>query len=181
MVMVIVGFNYTGSVDFHRPCFCGQTMFFRPRTNEVTLSILSRAKTNGFTALVVTLDTMLLGWRPHDLERAYLPFGHGVGIEVGRSDPVFMGRFNRQPILDNHPEFPYDSVAKDKAFLAGDEKTKDEAFLGVEWLKEANSGVFRNWDDLKWLRQQWDGPLVLKGIQSVQVRLSGKMRDLSAG
>jgi len=45
-----------------------------PRTNDVTLSILNRAKANGFKALVVTLDTMVLGWRPHDIERAYLPF-----------------------------------------------------------------------------------------------------------
>ena len=114
---------------------------------------------------------MMLGWRPHDLEAAYLPFFHGVGIEVGRSDRAFMARFNRKPILDHHPDFPYDARAKDRLFLLGDEKTKDDVFLGTEWLKEANSGRFRDWEDLKWLRQQWDGHLVLKGIQSVQVRL----------
>ena len=43
---------------------------------------------------MVTLDTPLLGWRPHDIETAYLPFLHGVGIQVGTSDPVFMARFN---------------------------------------------------------------------------------------
>ena len=137
----------------------------------MTLSILARAKSNGFKALVVTLDTMMLGWRPHDLEAAYLPFFHGVGIEVGRSDRAFMARFNRKPILDHHPDFPYDSRAKDWLFLSGDEKTKDDVFLGAEWLKEDNASCFRDWEDLKWLRQQWDGHLVLKGIQSVQVRL----------
>ncbi|KAJ7465015.1 FMN-dependent dehydrogenase [Mycena latifolia] len=105
-----------------------------PATNEVTLSILSRAKASGFTALVATLDTMLLGWRPHDLTTSYIPFGHGVGVQVGTSDPVFMKRLGREPIL----------------------------------LKEYNSGLFRSWEDLKFLRDNWDGPLVLKGIQSVK-------------
>lgn len=54
----------------------------RPHTDEITLSLLSRVKKAGFTTLVVTLDTMLLGWRPHDLDTAYLPFAHGVGIQV---------------------------------------------------------------------------------------------------
>lgn len=112
---------------------------------------------------------MLIGWRPHDLERAYLPFAHGVGIEVGRSDPVFMARHNREPVLNNHPDFPYDAVAKNKLYLAGDEKVKDDVFLGWQWLSETNSGLFRDWEDLKFLRDNWEGPLVLKGIQNVLV------------
>ena len=35
---------------------------------EVTISMLNRAKKAGFTALVVTLDTYILGWRPSDLD-----------------------------------------------------------------------------------------------------------------
>ncbi|KAH0586055.1 hypothetical protein H2248_007329 [Termitomyces sp. 'cryptogamus'] len=137
-----------------------------PRTNDVTLSILKRVKENGFTALVVTLDTMTIGWRPHDLERAYMPFGHGVGIQVGRSDPVFMARYGREPVHER-PDFPYDSEEKDRLFLAGDEKTREAVFFGTEWLKECNSGLYRDWEDLKFLRENWQGPLVLKGIQNV--------------
>ncbi|EDR13677.1 uncharacterized protein LACBIDRAFT_230911, partial [Laccaria bicolor S238N-H82] len=110
-----------------------------PRTNDVTLSLLNRAKASGYKALVVTLDTMGLGWRPHDLATAYMPFAHGVGIQVGKSDPVFMARYGKQPGV----------------------------FFGREWLKEANSGLYRDWEDLRFLRDNWEGPLVLKGIQSV--------------
>lgn len=137
-----------------------------PRTNDITLSLLARAKANGFKALVVTLDTMTIGWRPHDLETAYIPFGHGVGIQVGLSDPVFMARYNREPIHER-PPFPYDTAAMDKAYLAGDEKVKEQVYFGQEWLKECNSGLYRDWEDLKFLRENWEGPLVLKGIQSV--------------
>ncbi|KAJ6455451.1 oxidoreductase [Mycena sanguinolenta] len=139
-----------------------------PATNEVILSLLGRAKASGFTALVVTLDTMLLGWRPHDLERSYIPFGHGVGVQVGTSDPVFMKRFGREPLKNPRTKFPYDAAAMDKAFVEGDQEAKDGVLLGMSWLKETNSGLFRTWEDLKFIRDNWDGPLVLKGIQSVQ-------------
>ncbi|EEB87153.1 hypothetical protein MPER_15617, partial [Moniliophthora perniciosa FA553] len=139
-----------------------------PKNNDVTLSILKRAKENGFKGLVITLDTMNIGWRPHDLETAYLPFGHGVGIEVGRSDPVFMGKLGRQPITDHHPEFPYDPKEKMTLLLQGDEKTKDELLLGQTFLAETNSGLYRSWEDLKFLRDNWEGPLILKGIQHVE-------------
>lgn len=143
----------------------------RPRNNDVTLSLLKRAKENNYSALVVTLDTMSLGWRPHDLETAYIPFAHGVGIQIGKSDPVFMGRFGKQAVSGEHPEFPYDPAKIDAGVQAGDAKIREQAFFGVEWLKEANSGLYRDWEDLKFLRQSWEGPLVLKGIQSVIVRL----------
>ncbi|KAJ3518175.1 hypothetical protein NLJ89_g19 [Agrocybe chaxingu] len=137
-----------------------------PRTNEVTLSLLKRAKENNYKALVVTLDTMSLGWRPHDLETAYIPFGHGVGVQIGKSDPVFMARYGKQPVIE-HPEFPYDAAKFDQGFVAGDPKAREGLFFGMEWLKEANSGLYRDWNDLKFLRDNWDGPLILKGIQSV--------------
>ena len=113
----------------------------------------------------------MIGWRPHDLRSAYLPFAHGVGNQIGRSDPVFMARYNRQPIHE-HPAFPYDPVEMDQLYLDGDEKTTEAVLFGTEWLKECNSGVYRDWEDLKSLRDNWEGPLVLKGIQSVQVRSS---------
>ncbi|KAJ7505860.1 oxidoreductase [Mycena galericulata] len=139
-----------------------------PASHDVLLSILSRAKASGFTALVVTLDTMLLGWRPHDLETSYIPFGHGLGVQVGTSDPVFMRRFGREPIVGTRTKFPYDSAEIDRLIVAGDKDARDAAFLGAEWLKECNSGLFHSWEELRFIREHWEGPLVLKGIQSVQ-------------
>ncbi|KAF7768542.1 hypothetical protein Agabi119p4_7785 [Agaricus bisporus var. burnettii] len=137
-----------------------------PLSNDLTDSILRRAKAAGFTALVVTLDTMLLGWRPHDLEKAYIPFGHGLGVQIGESDPVFMSRNGKQPITESKRWWPYDANALDKKILEGDEEAKYKALLGKQWLQECNSGKFRTWDDLKYLRDNWEGPLILKGIQN---------------
>jgi lactate 2-monooxygenase len=134
------------------------------------LSILKRAKANGFTALVVTLDTMLLGWRPHDIETVYLPFYNGVGIQVGTSDPVFMKRFNLQPVQGDHPKWPYNPKQEEVKCAKGDEEANKMAMLGQAWLGECNSGSFRTWEEVKFLRENWDGPVVLKGIQNVAVR-----------
>ncbi|KAI5988368.1 FMN-dependent alpha-hydroxy acid dehydrogenase [Pisolithus albus] len=139
-----------------------------PRTAEITLSLLKRAKANGFTALVITLDTMILGWRPHDLETAYLPFAYGVGIQVGTSDPVFMQRFDLPPRKNERTGFPFEPEKIRMAALEqGDEEAQRNMSLGKEWLGELNSGAFRTWDDLKFIKDNWEGPVILKGIQRV--------------
>lgn len=142
----------------------------RPRTSEITLSLLKRAKANGFTALVITLDTMMIGWRPHDIKTAYLPFAYGVGIQVGTSDPVFMKRFGLEPHQSESIEFPFEpEKIREAAVTKGDEYVAREMLLGKEWLGEISSGIFRTWEDLKFIRDNWDGPIVLKGIQRVSV------------
>src|SRR6187402_3328655 len=59
------------------------------RSNDLVASLVQRAEKCGCSAIVVTLDTTLLGWRTRDLELAYLPFLEGKGIAQYTSDPVF--------------------------------------------------------------------------------------------
>ena len=140
----------------------------RPRGDDVTASLLKRAKENGYKALVVTLDTMAVGWRPHDLETSFVPFHYGVGIQVGLSDPVFMARYGKQPVTNHHPEFPYDAAKFDRKIAAGDADIQDIVSLSAKWRNDIHS--FQDWEDLKFLRDNWEGPLVLKGISSIHVR-----------
>jgi lactate 2-monooxygenase len=58
--------------------------------DEIARSFVARAEAAGYSALVVTVDTTELGWRPRDLNRGYLPFMAGRGIANYVSDPVFM-------------------------------------------------------------------------------------------
>ena len=112
-----------------------------PSDPELCESFLSRAQASGYTHLVVTLDTTMLGWRPQDLDRGYLPFLANQGIASYTTDPVFNARL---------------------------EKPADEDPVGAGI---AFAGVFPNpglsWDQLPWLRERWPGPIVLKGIQHV--------------
>ena len=105
---------------------------------EVTVSLVERAKAAGYSAIVVTLDTLTLGWRPRDLGRAYLPFVTGEGCAQFFSDPVFRSR------LDKPPE--EDLLAAAVTMLA----------------TFGNLGL--TWDDLRWLRDRTDLPLLVKGV-----------------
>src|SRR6478609_7757513 len=69
----------------------GSRMFqlYWSASDELNASLLRRAEVSGCEAIVVTLDTHLLGWRTRDLDLAYLPFTRGMGIAQYTSDPVF--------------------------------------------------------------------------------------------
>ncbi len=58
-------------------------------SDELVASFVTRAERAGCEAIVVTLDTHVLGWRPRDLDLGYLPFSRGRGIAQYTSDPVF--------------------------------------------------------------------------------------------
>ena len=110
---------------------------------------------------------MLLGWRPHDLDTGYLPFLAGPGNAVGTSDPVFMASLGFEAEPQPPVVFPFDHE-KHRALLAqGDKDAQRATHIGMKWIGEASSGKFRTWVDVKFLRDNWDGPLVLKGILSV--------------
>ncbi|KAJ3736861.1 FMN-dependent alpha-hydroxy acid dehydrogenase [Lentinula guzmanii] len=149
-----------------------------PRSEPLTLSLLSRAKACGYTACIITLDTMCMGWRPYDLDTAYLPFNHGIGIQVGTSDPVFMQsqgttlRADEQSPYKGHEydkiPYPFDPVACDFAREAGDEFHTSLKSLGRNWSRQIHSGLFRTWDEIAFVRKHWEGPLILKGILHVE-------------
>jgi lactate 2-monooxygenase len=112
-----------------------------PNDDEVCASFLARAKAAGYSALVVTLDTWLLGWRPHDLDNAYLPFLTGKGLANYFTDPAFCAPLEKSPEDDLG------------------------AALG-RWLP-IFTGKDHTWEHLAFIRDHWDGPILLKGIQHV--------------
>ncbi|MCW2679502.1 MAG: L-lactate 2-monooxygenase [Frankiales bacterium] len=110
-----------------------------PADRDLAASFVRRAEAAQYEAVVVTLDTWQLGWRPRDLSQAYLPFLKAQGVANYFSDPVF-----RQG-LDKTPE-------------------EDEGPAVLKFV-----GLFNNptltWDDIAFLRDHTSLPLVLKGIQ----------------
>jgi lactate 2-monooxygenase len=109
-----------------------------PRDRELAASFLRRAQAAGYEAVVVTLDTWMLGWRPRDLQNAYLPFLKGEGIANYVNDPVFRAALQKPP--------EEDSVAA----------------VGLWAYEFANPSL--SWSDLGWLREQTPLPILLKGI-----------------
>ena len=82
----------------------GETPFafqlYWSREEELTRSLVKRAEACGARAIVLTLDTKMLGWRPRDLDRAHLPFLSAQGIAQYVSDPIF------RRLMDEAPEDP---------------------------------------------------------------------------
>ena len=72
------------------------------------------------------------------------------------------------PRPDERPAFPLDLDALRARLAEGDEQARAAFELGTGWLREANSGTFRSWTDIAFLRENWDRPIVLKGIQAVE-------------
>jgi len=138
-----------------------------PVSEDVTLSLLGRAKAAGYTALVVTLDTFSLGYRPRDLEAAYLPFLHGQGLQNLFSDPVFMKGHG-----EDHTNTKWNGPGETPIGVEGQLRDPAQRERLVEMsmaaLRETNSGHFFTWKDVAFLRKHWSGPLILKGIQTVE-------------
>ena len=153
----------------------GPRMFqlYWSKSYELVASLVQRAEASGCDAIVVTLDTTMLGWRLRDLDQAYLPFLRGKGIAQYTSDPVF------QAMLDEPEE---------EGLVSPKRKVNLQMLKAVFQLMQNYPGPFfqnlrsgrplravrqfinlytkpsLNWDDLPFLREQTSLPIILKGI-----------------
>lgn len=145
--------------------------------DDLAESFVRRAEAAGCEALVVTLDTHTLGWRPRDLDLGYLPFAHGLGIAQYTSDPVFTDLVRRRVAsraVAAQGKRPRPTPAAVRALVSmarhhpGGLRQNLRSPLpraAVETFLEVFSRPSLTWDELAWLRGHTRLPLVLKGIQ----------------
>jgi isopentenyl diphosphate isomerase/L-lactate dehydrogenase-like FMN-dependent dehydrogenase len=111
---------------------------YTPADRELAASFVHRAEQAGYAAIVVTLDTQILGWRPRDLALASFPQLQGKCLANYFSDPIFRAKLERPP-------------------------EEDPRTAALAWaLGFSDAGL--SWDDLAWLRSLTTLPLILKGI-----------------
>jgi lactate 2-monooxygenase len=108
------------------------------KDREIVASFVHRAERAGYSALVVTLDTTMLGWRERDLRERYLPFLAGEGLANFLSDPVFRSHLPVPP--EAHP------AAAIRHFF--------EVYVNPAF----------SWPDLDFVRSLTRLPLLIKGI-----------------
>jgi lactate 2-monooxygenase len=123
------------------------------KSDELVTSLVQRAERCGAEAIVVTLDTALLGWRTRDLDLGYLPFLQAKGIAQYTSDPIF-----RAMLGDN----------------AGDAMAQSMLFMSIY------SNPTITWDRIAFLRGVTRLPIILKGInhaadarQAIRIGMDG--------
>jgi len=141
------------------------------KSDALVESLVRRAEAIAADAIAVTLDTTILGWRPRDLEIAYLPFLRGKGIAQYTSDPVF--RLLVQETSTGDGPAPRPTLQAIRTLL---ELTRNypERFLPALRTGDARAAVQRfvelysrpslTWEDLPFLRERTSLPIVLKGI-----------------
>jgi len=139
-------------------------------------SLIQRAEAIDAGALVVTLDTTTLGWRPQDLNLGSLPFAQGQGIGQYTSDPRFRDLVRERIAAAKASDVKQDvevTIAAIRSLLSITRnhpgsfwanlrspvpRASVEAFLDIY----SNPGL--SWDHLATLRERTRLPVVLKGI-----------------
>jgi lactate 2-monooxygenase len=123
-----------------------------PNDRRLVESFVGRAEAAGYGAIVVTVDTFIPGWKPRDLQQAWLPFLEGMGNANFFQDPVFRADLEKTP-------------EEDQGAATGH-------YLGVY----VNPSL--TWEDLSWLRELTSLPIVVKGIQHVDDAREAARRGL---
>ena len=114
---------------------------------ELAGSLVDRAAAAGYGAIVVTLDTLTLGWRDRDLRNGYLPFLSGQGLAQFFSDPLFRERLEAPP----------------------EEDLQTASLMALA----AFPNLALTWGDLDWLRARTTVPILVKGVLTAEdARLS---------
>lgn len=115
----------------------GMFQLYTPHDRELAVSLIKRAQNCGYKAIAVTLDTWVTGWRPRDLNLANFPQLRGLCLANYTSDPVFLSRLE--------PGTPIPSPQ-------------------ATWKWAETWKYSLSWEDLTWLREEIDIPLIVKGI-----------------
>lgn len=116
----------------------GWFQLYPPNDRELCASFVHRAEAAGFEAIVVTLDTLTLGWRPRDLTIASFPQLTGLCLANYFTDPVFRAKLAKPP--------------------------EEDVQAATELWAMSFGNPRLNWDDLAWIRSLTSLPMLVKGI-----------------
>ena len=108
------------------------------KDKNIIRNFIKRAEKAGYSAIVITADTTMLGWRERDLNNAYLPFLRGEGLANFFSDPVFRRRLEKPP--------------------------EEDLIKAIMEFISVYVNPFFSWEDFKEICSTTEIPVILKGI-----------------
>jgi L-lactate dehydrogenase (cytochrome) len=138
------------------------------KSEEVVSSLIQRAKATGCRALVLTIDVPAVGKRERDLTN-----GMSLPPRIRPSnilDAAWRVRWLSHFITGN--EITFGNL---RGIAAGDDASTVGEYTSRELVDPSVT-----WERLDWLRRQWDGPLVIKGVLSVNDALECVRRGADA-
>ena len=126
------------------------------RDRPLVEELVARAKAAGYTTVWLTVDTAVLGRRERDVRRGFtLPPKIGPGTLIdGAIHPGWTLDFLRnEPIMFSN--------------VVGREELDGSTPISLAAKVAGHFDQSLSWKDIDWLRSIWEGPIVLKGIQTV--------------
>ena len=109
-----------------------------PSNDAIAGSLVERAERAGYSAIVLTVDTFIPGWKPRDLQQAWLPFLEGTGNANFFEDPVFREGLEKPP--------------------------EEDLGAAIAHYLAVYPNPRLTWDKVEWLRGQTSLPILVKGI-----------------
>ncbi len=127
------------------------------RDRGLVKEVVQRAQRAGYEAIAVTVDLQTLGRRERDVRRGFtLP--PKLGLDT---------------IIDGirHPAWTWDFIRSEPILFANitgsDQSDGTDATALADYIANQLDPTL-NWDDVAWFREIWDGPIVIKGVQTVE-------------
>jgi isopentenyl diphosphate isomerase/L-lactate dehydrogenase-like FMN-dependent dehydrogenase len=120
---------------------------------DVATAAIARARAAGFTALIVTIDTAVSGLRERDVR-------NGASELAGRN--VF-ARIPFAPQLLARPRWLVDTLL-DGGMMKFPNVVLSEGPMRYEDVAGALAQSTVAWEDMRWIRDEWNGPIVVKGV-----------------
>ena len=127
------------------------------RDRGLLKEMLQRAAQSNYEAIMITVDTAVLGRRERDIRRGFtLPPKIGL-------DTIVAGAL--------HPAWTWDFIRAEPIAFANVVGRSVGDGTDPITLSEYINNQFDpalSWDHVEWFRQHWDGPIILKGVQSLE-------------
>lgn len=140
------------------------------RDRDLVADLVKRAADSGYEALCLTVDTAVLGRRERDVRRGFtLPPKIGLSTLLdGAIHPGWAWAFlTSEPIV-------FANVAGNASVGDGTDAISLADYVGTQFDPALS------WDDIDWLRDRWSGPIVVKGIQTVEDAIIAADRGVEA-
>ena len=126
------------------------------RDRGLIAELVGRARDAGYSTIMLTVDTAVLGRRERD-------------VRQGTTLPPKLGL---NTIVDGllHPAWTYGLLTNDAitfANVAGRNELDGSSAITLAEYTNRQFDPALSWDEVEWLRSTWDGPIILKGVQTV--------------
>ncbi len=127
------------------------------RDRKLLSDLLDRAAASGYEAIMITVDTAVLGRRERDVRAGFaLPPKLGIGTLI---DGLL------------HPAWTLDFLTNEPITFSnclGAEGGRGEGAVALADYVNSQFDPSLSWKDIEWFQERWAGPVMLKGIQSPQ-------------